>query len=172
MITGCRVKIINLNHLETANAEVLLHFYHVVDGGRLLPGAWSREWTGSVPIATPILQELLRRVHNYVLPREQRAWEHFPDLTNIRLTHVDLVRYDAINWGLAVNYHRLGNDGQPISGFDGDTLFQYSERKEQVIERWSGGDDHILGAEFYSLGDALFAWAERFVCERVLGITE
>jgi len=174
MIIGTFVTTFNLAHLDQQQVNVYAKFYHQTEKAWVLPGAWSRELRFEIPRNTPGLDEVLETILAYVIPRERAAWEHFPEVVQIALYHVDFMRYDGTanqDWGLAVNYHRLDATGTIIEGFAGDSLF-----KVQQGTYWGSGEgEEVLapyivgprGAEFNKLKAPLFKWAERLLDDRL-----
>ena len=157
---------VNFNHLDGDAVDVVIKFYHRLESGEILPGGWSRIVSTAIPRTNPKITRLVDQVYSWILGKEQMVWEHFPQLSEITIYHMDVIRYGGgTGWGLAVNYHRLNQNGHAILGWEGDTLFQV--RNGEVT--WVGGVTDDVEEGLSALGGAIFAWAEEYVDQNVLG---
>lgn len=166
MAASSYVKLVNLNHLNTDIVAAMIKFYHRLESGAILPGAWSRIVKATIPRTNPKITQLVNQVYSWILPKEQMVWQHFPQLTDIEIYHMDAMRYGrGTDWGLAVNYYRLDQSGAPIVGWEGDTLFQV----RNGVVTWAGGVTDDVEEGLSALGVAILNWAEEYVDQNVLG---
>ena len=166
MITGVEIRTLNLVDLDKATVKIMAHIYYRLDDGTRLPGAWSRKVTFTVARSNARITALVNKATAWTLPLEQRAWQHLPELTGIQIYHIDFQRYGHdLGWGIAVNYHRLGQDGQPIPGFEGDTLWEV----RQEGAKWIGGDCPVSQESLNEFIGGVLADFESVVCQ-LLGI--
>ena len=165
MIIGCQMREVRITGLDKAEAEVRFHFYHVTDKGTL-PGAWSRNAVLTVSSDHGVIRAIRSRVLAYLEPRERSVWEHFPELSGIRITRIEFIRHKGGMISLAVFYDRLDKAGQPVLGFEGETLFDVFEGKA----RWFGGNQKAEVADISGMIEDFFARCEAIVAAQVLGI--
>ena len=165
MITGCQMREVRITGLATQEVTVWFHFYHVTETG-VLPGAWSRNAVLTVSSDHGVIRAIRSRVLAYLEPRERSVWEHFPDLGGIRLTKIEFIRHQGGMISLSCEYDRLDKLGQPVVGFEGETLFDVLEGKA----RWFGGNQKAEVADISGMIGDFFARCEAIVAAQVLGI--
>jgi len=165
MITGCEMREVRISGLDRAEAEVRFHFYHVTDKGTL-PGAWSRNAVLTVSSDHEAINAIRSRLLAYLEPRERSVWEHFPELGGIRITRIEFIRHKGGMISLAAFYDRLDKAGQPVLGFEGETLFDVFEGKA----RWFGGNQKVEVADISGMIEDFFTRCEAVVVAQVLGI--
>ena len=165
MITGCQMREVRITGLATQEVTVWFHFYHVTDHG-VLPGAWSRNATMTLPRDHAAVVAIHDRLLGYLEPRERAVWAHFPDLGGIRLTKIEFIRHQGGMISLSCEYDRLDKFGQPVVGFEGETLFDVFQGKA----RWFGGNQGVTVAEITEMIEDFFARCEAIVAAQVLGI--
>ena len=156
---------VRITGLDKAEAEVRFHFYHVTDKGTL-PGAWSRNAVLTVSSNHEAINAIRSRLLAYLEPRERSVWEHFPELSGIRITRIEFIRHKGGMISLAAFYDRLDKAGQPVLGFEGETLFDVFEGKA----RWFGGNQAVGVRDITEMIQDFLGRAEQLVNSRVLEI--
>ena len=163
MITKSIARLVNLA-LQDDGIILEVKFYYDTDAGNL-GGHWSHIVRRTIPHDTPGIAEIMAASRAWLLPFEKSTWEHFPTLADIRIYHVDVTKYGhGGDWGWAADYDRIDKDGNVVSGFNGEIIFQVRAGRYY----WNG-EEEGTNAEFDALGKLMWNWGENWVNKNILG---
>lgn len=133
-----RIRFVNVNGLDKESPSIRIKYDYVIDG-EPLPTAWSRIYDGLYDptrdqegIGFSLISEI-GSMEKPVLKKLEEAGG--PAVIGFELYHWDMIDSKDGTWGIAVNYYRLGEDGSPISGFSGDSLWRF--QMGDIL--WGGG---------------------------------